>query len=645
MHLVGMPVYEFSAPSRVSERMQGVSHDFRLDDWIVRTQRCCIERADESRRVKPKAMQVLEVLARAGGAVVSRNELFDTIWPGQAVSDDTLTNCVVELRKAFDDSAKSPQVIETIPKKGFRILTSVESFADDAAHVAASSLSGRAAGKWALFVSVAIVASLVVGRVGWMQFVSTDAPTSIAVLPFVDMSSDGDQEYFSDGLSEELINRLTQVRGLQVTGRTSSFYFKGRNEDLRSIGEQLSVSHVLEGSVRKSDNRLRISAQLIDVSTGFHLWSDTYDRQFEDIFAVQQNIAESVTAALSIALSVGNTEEFEGGTDNVDALDAVMLGNASRRKATPESALEAIEHYEKATVLDPDFGQAWGRLADAYSNAPLTVGDSNAGLWSRLADAAISRALNVAPDSESLLRTAAHIQVKKQNWGEARRLFEQAETLDPTAYPKESTAFLDLLAKTGHVEEALRSKERFRLVDPLHPHLAMYLGHLYLSKGRIDDALAELERGYALDGFDPQISVEGMVAALASGDSDLILKWLRRAVKHEQPSARGVHTAMLRHLNDPDSALPWLRRRYEARSVPDYYAIVWGSYYGDNELALQAMRRSPDLWAFWTPLTGALRNTPEFRDIIDSIGLVDYWREYGWNDYCRPLGQTDFECN
>lgn len=625
--------------------MQGVSHDFRLDEWVVRTQRCCIERADDSRRLKPKAMQVLEVLARARGAVVSRNELFDTIWPGQTVSDDTLTNCVVELRKAFDDSAKSPQVIETIPKKGFRILTSVEPFADDAAHVAASSFFGRTAGKLALLASAAIVASLVIGRVGWMELISADAPTSIAVLPFVDLSSDGDQEYFSDGLSEELINRLTQVKGLQVTGRTSSFYFKGRNEDLRSIGEQLSVSHVLEGSVRKSDDRLRISAQLIDVSTGFHLWSDTYNRQFEDIFAVQQNIAESVAGALSIALSVGDFGDFEGGTDNVDALDAVMLGNASQRKLTPESTLEAIEHYETATKLDPDFGQAWGRLADAYSNAPPAPGEPDTGLWSRLADAAISRALDVAPDSESLLRTAAHIQIKKQNWGEARRLFEQAGTLDPEEYPKGSTALLDLLAKTGHVEDALRSKERFRLVDPLHPHLAMYLGHLYLSKGRIDDALAELERGYALDGFDPQISVEGMVAALASGDSGLILTWLRRAVKHERPSARGVHTAMLERFDDRDSALSWLRHRYESRSVPDYYAIVWGSYYGDHELALRAMRRSPDLWAFWTPLTESLRTTAAFRDIIDSIGLVDYWRENGWNDYCRPLGETDFECS
>ena len=384
---------------------------------------------------------------------------------------------------------------------------------------------------------------------------SAGEPTSIAVLPFVDLSSDGDQEYFSDGLSEELINRLTQVQGLQVTGRTSSFYFKGRNEDLRSIGEQLSVSHVLEGSVRKSDDRLRIAAQLIDVGTGFHLWSETYDREFEDIFAVQKDIAESVATALSITLSVGVIDEFKGGTDNVDALDAVLLGNASERKLTPEATLQAIEHYEKATELDPDFGLAWGQLAKAYKSARLSLGDADPGLWSQLADAAITRALSVAPDSEELLQTAADIQIGKQNWGEARRLFEQASEVDSTGYAKESTAFLDLLAKTGHVEEALQGKERFRLVDPLHPHLAMYLGHLYLSSGRIDEALAELERGYALDGFDAQISVEGLVAALSSGDSELALKWLRRAVQHQQPSAGGVHTAMLERFGD--QAVPY----------------------------------------------------------------------------------------
>ncbi len=640
-----MSVCEFSAPALVSERMQGVSRDFRLDDWVVRTQRCCIERADESKRLKPKAMQVLEALARARGAVVSRNELFDSIWPGQAVSDDALTNCVVELRKAFDDSAKSPQIIETIPKKGFRILTEVEAVSDDAPSAGAASLSVRTVNKWLLILPLMIVASLVVARIGWIQVISADTPTSIAVLPFVDMSSEGDQEYFSDGLSEELINRLTQVNGLQVTGRTSSFYFKGRNEDLRSIGEQLSVSHVVEGSVRKSDDRLRISAQLIDVDTGFHLWSESYDRQFEDIFAVQQDIAESVATALSATLSVGDVDELQGGTDNVDALDAVMLGNASQRELTPESTLQAIEHYEKATELDPEFAHAWGQLANAYSNAPQTLVDSDPGFWSRLADGAIAQALRYAPDSESLLRTAADIEIENRNWGKARRLFEKAWKTDKSEHPKGSTQFLDLLAKTGHVEEALRSKERFRLVDPLHPHLAMYLGHLYLSQGKTDDALAELEKGYALDGFDAQVSVEGLVAALASGDPDLAVKWLRRAVKHQQPSAKGVHTAMLERFGDRDRALDWLHQRYASRSVPDYYAIVWGSYYGDRELALQAMRRSPDLWAFWTPLTRSLRTTAEFRAIVDSIGLVDYWREYGWNDYCQPLGEIDFRCS
>ncbi len=486
--------------------------DFQLADWIVRTQRCCIERADELRRIKPKSMQVLEVLARARGGVVSRIELFDTIWPGQAVTDDALTGCIVELRKAFDDSPRNPQVIETIPKKGFRIVADVEPIVDESTAPRASFFSTRLAGMLALPLLAIVVAWLGINRIETSQTLPIDGLASVAVLPFIDMSPDGDQEYFADGLSEELINRLTQIQDLQVTGRTSSFYFKGRTEDLRSIGEQLSVKHVLGGSVRKSDDRLRITAQLTDVSSGFQLWSDTYDRQYEDIFVVQQDIAESVATALSIKLSVGEAGNFKGGTNNVAAFEAAMLGNTSHHKLTAEATLQAIKHLQEATRLDPDFALAWERLANAYRTAWLTLGDDDTDMWGRLADEAIARALVSAPDSKDVLRTAAYIQVDRQNWAEAHCLFDEILALDPPGDPKESGAYLDILAKTGHIDKALRRQERCR--------------------------------------------------------------------------------------------------RF-----------------------------------FWIPLTRSLRDTQEFRSIVRSIGLVDYWRQYGWNDNCEPLGEADFRCS
>jgi TolB-like protein/thioredoxin-like negative regulator of GroEL len=475
--------------------------------------------------------------------------------------------------------------------------------------------------------------------------VVTNELKTIAVLPFVDMSSGSDQGYFADGLSEELTNRLTQLDGLLVTGRTSSFYFKGRNEDLRDIGQRLSVNHILEGSIRKSGDELRISAQLIDVNSGFHLWSDTFDRPYQDIFEIQEEIAESVATALSITLSVGQLGRFEGGTDNLGAFDAFMLGSAVMREFTAKSTLRAIQHFNKAVELDPDFALAWNRLANTYRIAWLTLGNDDAEHWDRLADQALARALAIAPDAQYVLETAAYIQVDRRNWSGARSLLEKIKSVGPGQDRVEAGAYLDLMAKTGNIAEALSAKERWRSVDPLHPDLSMYLGHLYLSQDRIDDALAEFEAGRQLDGYRSQLSMEGLLASLASGRDDLIRDWLDRTVEDQQPGAKGVNVAMRERFGDADAALSWLRAASAAGDVADYYVIVWGSYYGDYELALSAMRRSPDLWVFWTPLVQPLRGTPEFKEILVDVGLVDYWRQHGWNDYCKPSGELEFECS
>ena len=189
------------------------------------------------------------------------------------------------------------------------------------------------------------------------------AEQSIAVLPFADMSPDKDQEYFSDGISEELLNSLARIPDLQVRGRTSSFYFKGRNEDLRTISEMLKVEHIIEGSVRKASDQVRITVQLINARTDTHLWSKTYDRDLKDIFAVQEDIAHSIADALEVTLGMGKLGRMQGMTRNVAAYEDYLTGRSQIRYLDRESYLRAIEHLERAVSLDPDFGMAWGVLA------------------------------------------------------------------------------------------------------------------------------------------------------------------------------------------------------------------------------------------------------------------------------------------
>ena len=321
-----------------------------------------------------------------------------------------------------------------------------------------------------------------------------------------------------------------------------------------------------------------------------------------------------------------------------------MLGSSIRQKFTAESTLRAIRHFQRATELDPEFAFAWDRLANTYRIAWLTLGSEERDRWWRLSEEAIGKALALAPNADYAIQTAAYFQTDQGNWGAAHRLFERAAT-HTSGLKLYTHARLDMLVKTGNIDEALVSESEFRRVDPLHPDFAMYLGQLFLSKGRIDDALAQFEAGMLLEGYRSQISVAGLVAALASRRPDQVRIWLDRAVENEQPGSNRVHTEMRKRIDDAEEALEWVRAQFASSAIPDYYVMVWASYYGDHELAVRAMQRSPDLWSAWTPLLEPIRNTVAFKQTLVDIGLVDYFREYGWNDFCRPLGETDFECS
>jgi TolB-like protein len=195
---------------------------------------------------------------------------------------------------------------------------------------------------------------------------TTQTTPSIAVLPFADMSPGKDQEYFSDGVAEEILNALAQVEGLQVTGRTSSFSFKGKNEDLRSIGQKLGVGAVLEGSVRKEGNRVRVTAQLVKVADGFHLWSQTYDRELTGIFAVQDEIAHDVAGALRVKLLGGVTSSRGRRTENLEAYRLYLLGKEHHQANNEVSGRLARTELEGAIALDPSYGAPWATLAIVY---------------------------------------------------------------------------------------------------------------------------------------------------------------------------------------------------------------------------------------------------------------------------------------
>jgi TolB-like protein len=322
---------------------------------------------------------------------------------------------------------------------------------------------------------------------------------SVAVLPFINMSDDKDNEYFSDGISEELLNVLVRVKGLRVPSRTSSFTFKGSKLKLAEIGKELQVDHILEGSVRKSGNRIRVTAQLIEVNTDTHLWSDTYTRQLDDIFAVQDEIAQAIVGALKITLTSEEQPQLQSQTTtSVDAYNKYLLGRHLWNRRSPESLLNAAKPLAEAVAIDPGYGDAWAALADAYVLIP-EYGSGAIREYIPLAHDAIEKALSINPESARALTTSAYIKfMYDYDLKGAHEDFEKAIRIEP-GYATAHQWYGELLAAEGRLDEALIELGLARRADPLAPIMLHDMGWLLMYSDRKEEAIAYTNQALELN--------------------------------------------------------------------------------------------------------------------------------------------------
>jgi len=350
----------------------------KIGPWIVRPALNLLEQGTRSIRIESRAMDVLVFLARQDGAVVSIEELITSVWKGVVVSDSSVYLAIRQLRQALDSSADGARYIETIPKRGYRLTVPVEhvepeSTPPQAAPQAPTRHPTQRPFRWRL--GAAVVGAVLLTTLVALTLrdrLRASPETSIAVLPFDNLSSDPEQQYFADGMTVELLNTLSSVRDLRVTGPTSSFYFKDRSQDLRAIGAALNVEHILAGSVRKVGNQVRITAQLSNARTGEQQWSERYERKVDDIFRIQDEIAKSVTEALQVKLGVGALGRMPGMTRDVAAYDEYLRGTALTLDRQTASLPAGIAHLQRSVSLDPSFSIAWIRLHFLYINgAPL----------------------------------------------------------------------------------------------------------------------------------------------------------------------------------------------------------------------------------------------------------------------------------
>jgi len=325
------------------------------------------------------------------------------------------------------------------------------------------------------------------------------APTAVAVLPFADLSEGGDQEYFSDGLTDELITSLSRVGGLQVAARTSSFQFKGRDIDVRDVGRRLHVASVLEGSVRKSGDHLRITAQLVSARDGYQLWADAYDRDLADVFAVQEDIARAIISALRVTLGARGDQALGARpTDDTEAHDLYLKGRFAWNQRTAVGMEEAVRYLEQAVARDPGYALAWAALADAYVLVIPYSGEPRDVMWPK-GRAAAERALAIDSTlGEAHTALAYGTMIYDWDWAAAEASFRRAITVAPT-YPTGHQWYADFLWGRGRLDEALEQMREAERLDPLSLVIGSEVGSTYYLLRRFDEAEAKVREILKLD--------------------------------------------------------------------------------------------------------------------------------------------------
>lgn len=628
--------------------------------------------------VEPKVLEVLRALIEQDGQVVGRDTLIDQVWGVGFGGDERLSRAVSLLRKALGDKAGSHQYIETIPKRGYRLVATVEivgsksdsrSSKVDDNEVLTSSDSFGSSSRLMLF---AIIALAFVGAT-FIYFNADTSPkqtasdgseafankNSIAVLPFADLSAQSDQQYLADGLAEEILNAVIKFPDIRVVGQTSSFRFRNGANDLATISETLGVSHILTGAVRKQGDQVRITAKLLQTDNGAVIWSESYDDTIDDIFDLQENIARTLAEKLDVSLNNGKPERLAPQlTDNQEAYDLFLQGRELSRRFGRNNKSKSVELLEQAVSIDPEFAAAWAWIARTKMLLAITTETSKIHTVIDEARAATNRALAIDPDS-----AMGHY---------AQSLLHDYD--------------LDIAASLDSIEKAFAS-------DPNQPFLMIRRGNYYLLLGQSEKAERMIEEGLRRDPTDSAGLLNLAQAKSSLGKLDEAQALMNRSIDLGFVPAQGWLCGVLNYTIDGEAAancwrnLPeiWQNRFKPVIKGPDdWNRMADAIYLGDREkrqyvidlldahfgkpnsksngylvaaylnlnvperfMSAYVEHRYPvnaaGISSIWLPgkRTQDLRRHEKFPAFAERIGLVRAWQKYGWPANCTKEQDTD----
>jgi len=626
---------------------------FSFGPFILDVSRSLLSCNGEEVSLRPKSFDVLTYLLKHPGRLVSRDELISAVWPDVIVTDDSLTQCLTEIRRALGDDQR--EIVRTVPRRGYLFELPVEASVATATEPAQQVRSWwRLPSLWT--VSALMILAIAVGVSWWRSgshsgqatpnqvAASPPSEASIAVLPFVDLSEKGDQEFLSYGISEEILNLLSQVDGLTVISRTSSFSFADQDLDIETIASRLNVTHVLEGSVRKSGDKIRVTAQLIDGDSGVHLWSQAYDDQLDDVFALQSSIASAITGLLTSRLLPTNDagivlSESVLVPENLDAWGSYLRGKYFYGRRADGDIIRAQREFEKALEFDPEFAAAWSGFASSLfvrygqdelpEDQKLTKAEAGP-----LIKNAVEKALALDPRNPE-----ASMRLVMLYWMEGQYSAAVEQMNLAMRYGRNNALVQAILAgiakNSAGPETAVKLQRRAVRLDPLsNLHLVTLAYYLYLA-GQLDESLAVLQQASEINGGNTSQNLQirlwiailqqeyTRAAPLAAELPEGASRDQARAMLHSQAGNDAQATAALDRLKQRGTLL-------SHAAVVDVLSIQ-----GEVDSAFNALDQ----------LTAEMLNAPESaypEEVFDRLRLSPFLKRLHsdprWNSWLKKAG-------
>ncbi|MGD9000321.1 MAG: winged helix-turn-helix domain-containing protein [Granulosicoccaceae bacterium] len=540
--------------------MQQQAHTgFYLEDWQVSPSEGLLSRGDEIVHLEPKAMEVLVYFASHPGEVITREALERDVWHGAVIGYDAVTNTVIKLRKALQDNARQPRFIATIPKRGYQLIAPVSYLEDESANTPsprpnmpaanAAQPQRRAGMVMAALAAVSIIA-LVFGLVWlWPSSPSPNKPVgpatadnsvvppSIVVLPFENLSEDQKQEYLADGITEDIITDLSRLSNILVIASNTSFKYKGKPVLLEEVAADLDVEFVLQGSIRRVGEAVRVNARLVNAKTGFNTWAQRYDRNIAELFAVQDEVTHSIAKALAVKITTQEkTRLAQKTTDSLKAYDFFQEGKRIFQGNTKETSELAREMYRKAIELDPGYGRAYGAMA-------FSLAEEFRRGWTGTPVETLDRALVLARQAVALDESAPQthfalgfVHLMRKEYASAEKAATQSLTVAPN-YADGYGLLALIKANLGQPEQAIEINTRAMRLNPYYTWNYLYTqGSAHYMRGDYEAAITTLEQAQARNENVVQVKLFLAASYMKAGRQD-DAEWITDQLEILSPTA------------------------------------------------------------------------------------------------------------